>query len=228
MNPEKLFGYLDGTLPDQERMDLEQQLAVDPQLQRQLEIARKMDRRSSGSREVMGESENVDIPAPTSKLGRRLAAAFAFLVLINVLVGIAFIIGQKRSQPLNLQAKELALRRELSRSLQKTAESALPVPTLATHEIRIVASEKEQDALANNVVMFAKQFGGSATKAPPDESGITVLAELPATGVEEFRKALAPLAQADFSSSVSGPEKSGPNDKVNIYVRITPDRLPGQ
>lgn len=229
MNPEKLFDYLEGTLPEQERIKLEQQLATDPQLQRQLAIARTMDRRSYGSREVLGESENVDIPAPTNKLGGRLAAAFAFLMLINVLVGIAFIVGKKRSNSPNLETRERALRQELSASLQKTAETALPLPTLATHEIRLVASEKEQDTMANNVVMLAQQSGGSATKAPPDESGITVLAELPGDRVEEFRKALAPIAQADFSSSVAKNEKLGPNDKVNIYVRITPDfHPPGQ
>src|SRR6476619_6983691 len=111
MNPEKLFNYLEGTLPEQERIELERQLATDPQLQRQLAIARTMDRRSAGSREVIGESENIDIPTPSGKLGRRLAAAFAFLMLVNVLVGIAFIIGYKKSNPSSIRARESALRR---------------------------------------------------------------------------------------------------------------------
>src|SRR5436190_23572525 len=226
MNPEKLFDYIDGVMPEQERIALERQLANDPQLQRQLAIARTMDRGSHGSREVIGEGENVEIPAATGNLGRRLAAAFAALVFVNVLVGIAFIIGHKKPNSTNLAAKEVALRRELSSSLQRTAESAFPVPTLATHEIRLVASEKEQNTLADNVIMIAKQSGGSAIKAPPDESGITVLAELPGDRVEEFRKALAPIAQADFSSSVPRSEKSEPNEKVNVYVRITPDFHP--
>src|SRR6476659_1896022 len=125
MNPEKLFDYLEGVMPEQERIELERQLATDPQLQRQLAIAKSMDRRSRGSREVFGESENIEMPTPSGKLGRRLAAAFAFLMFVNVLVGIAFIIGQKKTKPTSLEARELALRQELSATLQKTAETAL-------------------------------------------------------------------------------------------------------
>ncbi len=58
MNPEKLFDYLEGNLPAEERAQLEEKLATDPQLQRELAIAREMHRRSRGSREVLGESEN--------------------------------------------------------------------------------------------------------------------------------------------------------------------------
>ena len=75
MSPEKLFDYLEGNLPEAERAQLEQQLASDPQLQRELAIAREMHKRSRGSREVLGESDDQEIPSPESgKLGRRVAA----------------------------------------------------------------------------------------------------------------------------------------------------------
>jgi hypothetical protein len=221
MNPEKLFDYLEGNLAAAERAQLESQLATDPQLQRQLAIAREMHRRSRDSHEVIGESQNFDIPAPSGKLGRRLATAFVLLVLVNVLVGIAFIVGQKGSKPADLRARELAMRQQLTASLRKTAETAMPVPTLATDEIHLVASTSEHEALANNVVMLANQYGGSAAKAPPDEAGITVLADLPAMRADEFRQALAPLAQADFSSPTPSKEKPTAKERVNIYVRIT-------
>src|SRR5204863_6844142 len=140
MNPEKLFDYLEGNLAATERAQLESQLATDPQLQRQLALAREMHQRSRGSREVIGESQDIDIPAPSGKLGRLLATAFALLVLVNVLVGIAFIVGQKRSKPADLRAKELPMREQLTASLGRTAESAMPPPTLATDEIELVAS----------------------------------------------------------------------------------------
>ncbi len=140
MNPEKLFDYLEGNLNAGEQAELEERLATDPQLQRELAIAREMHRRSRGSREVLGESDELEVPPPSGKLGRRLIAVFALLVLVNVLVGIAFIIGKKKSQnPADLRARELAMRQQLTASLQKTAESALPPPTLDAEEIHLSA-----------------------------------------------------------------------------------------
>ena len=223
MNPEKLFDYLDGNLAADERAQLESQLATDPLLQRELAIAREMHRRARDSREVIGESEDVDIPSPSSgRLGRGIATAFVLLVLVNVLIGIAFIIGRKKSEnPTDLRARELAMRQQLTASLQKTAETALPVPTLPTDEIHLSAPANERAALADNVVMLATQCGGSAAKAPPDDAGITVLANLPASREDEFRRALAPLAQADFSSPTPQEKKPAARESVNIYVRIT-------
>lgn len=222
MSPEKLFDYLEGNLGEAERAQLEERLTIDPQLQRELGIAREMHRRSRGSREVLGESEDLEIPPPSGKLGRRLAAAFTFLVLINVLVGIAFIIGQKKSEKsADVRGRELAIRQQLTASLQKTAETALPAPTLAVEEIDLFAPPNEREALANNVVTLATQCGGSAAKAPADYAGITVLADLPASREDEFRRALAPLAQTDFSSPTPQKEKPTAKERVNIYVRIT-------
>ena len=70
MNPEKLFDYLEGKLSETERVRLEEQLAADPQLQRELAIAREMHRRSRGSREVLLEDEEPEIPAPSKPLGQ--------------------------------------------------------------------------------------------------------------------------------------------------------------
>jgi hypothetical protein len=222
MNPEKLFDYLEGILPEQERAELERQLATDPQLQRELSIAREMHRRSRGAREVLGESDDLDIPPSSGKLGQRLAAIFALLVLVNVLVGIAFIIGKKKSETqADIRTRELAIRQQLTESLQRTAEKALPPPTLETNEIRLTASANDREAMATNVVMLATQCGGSAMKAPADDTGITVLADLPASREEEFRRAIAPLAQADSSSPAPRKEKTTSNERVNIYVRIT-------
>jgi hypothetical protein len=223
MNPEKLFDYLEGNLGAEERGQLESQLATDSHLQGELAIAREMHRRSRGSREVIGESEDMDIPPlPSGKLGQRVATAFALLVLVNVLVGIAFIVGRKKQEmPGDVRARELATRQQLTASLQKTAENALPPPTLGADEIHLTASANDREALANNVVMLATQCGGSAVKAPPDDSGMTVLADLPASREDEFRQALAPLAQADFSSPMPQKEKPTGKERVNIYVRIT-------
>jgi hypothetical protein len=224
MNPEKLFDYLEGNLSAAESAQLEEKLATDPQLQRELAIAREMHRRSPQSREVMGESQDLEIPSPESgKLGRRVAIAFILLVFLNVFVGIAFIIGKRHQggQP-DLRAKEAAMRKQLESSLAQTAEQAMPPPRLDADEIRLFAAAGDREAVANNVVLLANRCGGSATKALPDDTGITVLAEIPAEREEEFRRAIAPLGSADFSSPAPGRGSPGaPGVRRNIYVRIT-------
>ena len=216
MNPDKLFDYLEGNLPEAERTQLEKQLASDPQLQRELDIAREMHRRSRGSREVMVEREDLEIPAPAKPMGRWLITAFATLVLVNVLVGIAFIIGKKNGTG-EIRAREAATRQQLEASLQKTAETSLPLPTIGD-EIRLSAATTERDRLADHVIVLAKQCGGSAAKAPPDEKGLIVVVDLPSTRADEFRRALAPLAPPDYSPR---PEAAPSAEKRTILqVRI--------
>jgi len=218
MSPEKFFDYLEGNLPAAERTQFEERLANDPQLQRELEIAREMHRRSRGSREVMLEGEDPEIPLPPKPLGRRVATAFAVLVLINVLVGIAFIIGNKKGTG-ELRAREEATRRQLTASLEKTAETALPLPTIGD-DVRLYAPSPERDKVADSVVLLAKQAGGSAEKAPADDKGVTVVIDIPAERADEFRRSLAPLAPPDYSPAPA--EKSPtPGKRTIMQVRIT-------
>jgi hypothetical protein len=223
MNPEKLFDYLEGNLSEPERAQLDERLASDPQLQRELAIAREMHRRSRGSREVMLEREDPEIPLPPKPLGRRVITAFAALVLLNVLVGIAFIVGKKNGTG-ELRARETAMRQQLASSLQKTAETSLPLPTIAD-EVQLPAAIAERDRIADNIITLAKQSGGSAVKAPPNDNGtITVVVDLPANRADEFRRSLAPLAPADYSPAPA--EKSAPPEKRTIMQVRIGDPLP--
>jgi hypothetical protein len=223
MSPEKLFDYIEGTLPVEERAAIEEQVAADPQLQRELAIAREMHRRSRGSREVL--LEDSEIPGPAKPIGRRLITAFAALVLLNVLVGIAFIIGKKNG-PGELRAREAATRQQLEASLQKTAETSLPLPTIAD-EIFLSAAATERQRIADNVILLAQQCGGSAAKAPPDDKSLTIVVDLPSTRADEFRRALAPLAPPDYAPR---PEASPSAEKRTILqVRLadpTPSPVP--
>ena len=228
MNPEKLFDYLEGNLPEAERAQLEQQLASDPQLQRELAIAREMHKRSRGSREVLGESDDPEIPSPESgKLGRRLAAAFAILVFVNVLVGIAFIIGKKKHEqmPADLRARELAMCQQLAASLQKTVETNMPPPTLSA-EIRLPAKADERGKVADNVILLATQSGGSAVKAPADDKGITVVAEIPANREEEFRRAIALLAPSELSLSPTPTATAAASTTKRTIIQVRVGDLP--
>jgi hypothetical protein len=215
MSPEKLFDYLEGKFGAEERAAFEQQLANDPQLQRELAIAREMHRRSQGSREVVGD-QDPDIPLPAKGLGRKLITAFAALVLLNVLVGIVFIIGKKKGTG-ELRAREEATRQQLAASLQKTAETSMPLPTIG-NEIVLPAAITERDRIADNVIQLAQQAGGSAAKAPPDDKGVTVVIDVPSTRADEFRRSLAPLAPPEYSPS---PEPSPSANKRSILqVRV--------
>lgn len=214
MNPEKLFDYIEGNLPEAERARIEEQLAADPQLRRELAIAREMHRRSRGSREVLVEDQ--EIPLPAKPLGRRLLIAFAALVLLNVLVGIAFIIGKKNGTG-EIRAREAATRQQLEASLQKTAETSLPLPTIGD-EIHLPARTTERERVADNVIQLAQQSGGSAAKAPQDDKSIIVIVDVPSTRADEFRRALVPLAPPDYSPK---PEPSPSADKRTILqIRI--------
>ena len=215
MSPEKLFDYLEGKFSAEERAAFEEQLAHDPQLQRELAIAREMHRRARGSREVVGD-QDPDIPLPSKALGRKLITAFAALVLLNVIVGIGFIIGKKKGTG-ELRAREEATRQQLASSLQKTAETSMPLPTIAT-EIHLPAALPERDRIADSVIQLAQQAGGSAAKAPPDDKGVTVVIDLPSTRADEFRHSLAPLAPPEYSPA---PEPSPSADKRTILqVRV--------
>ena len=216
MSPEKLFDYLEGKFGAKERAAFEERLATDPQLQRELAIAREMHRRARGSREVVGDSNDSEIPQPAKPLGRRLITAFAALVLLNVIVGIGFIIGKKKGTG-EMRAREEATRQQLAASLQRTAENSLPLPTIG-HEIHLPAAVTERDRIADNVVQLAQQAGGSAAKAPTDVSGVTVVIDLPSTRADEFRRSLAPLAPPEYSPP---PEPSPSADKRTILqVRV--------
>jgi anti-sigma factor RsiW len=216
MNPDKLFDYLDGNLPEYEREQVEQQLAVDSQLQRQLAMAREIHKgmRKHQSREVLIAPEDFE-EQRAGRIGRRVATAFIVLVMVNVFIGIAFIIGKHRpAKPPNPE-----VRQQITESLQKAAADAMPPPTLAD-EIVMSASAAERDALADKVVAAAAQVGGSAAKALPNEHTSTVIVEMPASRENDFRMALVPLgAVPPPLETQSSPAPDGPANKL-LQVQI--------
>ena len=219
MNPDKLFDYLDGNLPASEREEFEQRISGDPQLQRELTVARKIHRGMGESREVLGVDDNAAaVKARGVKIGRRVAFAFFVLVLVNVFIGITFIIGRKPKNDLGPQ--EAAIRAQLTESLEKTAGAALPPPTIAD-EIKITASASERDAVASKIIAIATQLGGSGTKGLPEASGIVVWVELPGDGERSFREALVPLGAASPAVGHSAEKAGQPNEKKILQIRIS-------
>jgi hypothetical protein len=189
MNPDKLFDYLDGKLPPEQRAELERQLATDKHLQRELVMAREIHSRAENVPEVMLVAEAN--PGRGAILGRRVAIAFAVLVFMNVLFGlyaIGFMENKRRARGMNDQNRQ-----QLTDALQKAAVNALPTPMLENEEIVFNVPHKQRDAAVNRVLAAAKRSGGSAVKNLSNENGVLVFAEIPAGRVNEFRDALVKL-----------------------------------
>src|SRR2546430_317213 len=86
MNPDKLFDYLDGKLSPGERAELEKRFMSDPEVRRELAVARQIHAEMRDSREIVGVAEPT-LEQRGAVLGRRIAIAFAVLVFANVVFG---------------------------------------------------------------------------------------------------------------------------------------------
>src|SRR6267378_8142654 len=156
MNPDKLFDYLEGKLSPSERAELEERLMSDPQLRRELTVARQIHTNMGNSREILGVAEPT-LEERGAVLGRRIAIAFSVLVFANVVFGIYAIAYMKKKE--RAQASTERNRSELSESLARTAAVALPTPSLDVDEIKFTTPVPEQDKLANKIIAAAKQGG---------------------------------------------------------------------
>ncbi len=223
MNPDKLFDYLDGKLSPGDRAQLEEKLMSDAQLRREFAVARDIHRTGGGSREVIIPSEDPRKIARSALITRRVAAACAGLVLLNVFVGIAFIVGKNRKKE-NFSAKEAGIRKQLETSLGNVAKNGLPPPSFVAQDIQLTAPRAEWPQVAERVTAAATAFGGSAAKGLPAEEAMTVVVDIPTQREKEFREtvvsaaAIAPMP-AVGSGTATAPAPS-PNERTIVQVRI--------
>ena len=213
MNPDKLFDYLDGKLSPNERAQLEGRLMSDPQLRRELTVARQIHSEMGDSREILGVAEPT-LDERGGVLGRRIAIAFAVLVFANVVFGIYAIAFMKKKERARVNTEQN--RSELAESLARTAAVALPTPSLDVEEIRFTTPVADQDRLANKVIASAKQVGGSGTKGLADQQGVLLFAEIPSARLTEFRDSMKKLG-ATLPPPAAEP-KAG--EKAILQVRI--------
>jgi anti-sigma factor RsiW len=215
MSPQTLFDYLDGKLPANERAKLEELLASDPQLRRELEVARRIHSQMSDSREVFAALDETLAPSRGAVLGRRIAILFGALVFLNVLFGLyaIYFLENKRHKA---QSNEKN-RQQVVQALESTAASAMPTPKLDIGEIKVPAADGQLDAVVKQVIEAARECGGSADKNLTNENGTLVFAEVPSTRENEFREKLAKLGAQPSKSG------SGPQGKTSILqIRVVP------
>lgn len=208
MNPDKLFDYLDGKLSADERAALEKRFMSEPELRRELAVARQIHAEmphSTGSREIVGVKD----PALQQRgaiLAQRIGIAFAVLVFINVLFGIYAIgfMGKKKSAKSAVEEN----RTEFAQNLARTAAVALPTPSLDVEEIKFTAPVPAQEKLANQIITAAQKAGGSGTKGLADQKGVLLFAEIPAAGLPKFQEEMKKLGgtvpETNASSSADG------------------------
>ena len=196
MNPEKLFDYLDGRLSTSERAALEQQILANPELQRELAVAREIHARArNDAREVTLDAE-IDTSERGRKLARRIGVAFIILMAANVGVGLWFIARHENRNP-NRALLEAQMREQLAKSLEQRAAAEFGQARLGVVEVKITASRGALERVADDVVAAAERLGGSAAKGIAEQNRIGVLLDVPAAQSAELQKQLAAIPGAE-------------------------------
>jgi anti-sigma factor RsiW len=208
MNPDKLFDYLDGKLTAAERAALERQLIFDPQLQRELAVAREIHAgMRSDSREIF-LAAGTDVTQRGRKIALRVGAVFIILMAVNVGVGLWLIARHETKNP-NRALLEAQMRQQISKALEHAATTLTPAP-LGVSELTIPAATGKLDSIAEQVVTITSGLGGSALKGLPENHRLSVLVNLPANRESEFRTAIASIAGAKAASSASAATQTAP------------------
>ena len=225
MNPDKLFDYLEGKLPEWERVQLEKQIADDPRLQKEFAAARRIHSNMAGdSREILLPGDEAT-NAQGRKMALRIGVAFLVLMGVNVAAGLWFIAHHEAANP-NRPLLEAQMRDQITKSLQQATQTALTPPPLDLSELTLSAAPGQMNRVADQVVAMAQRLGGSATKELPDGNRIGVLADVPAQRESEFRAALAAGSGATPSPVSPNESPAGGMDKKRFIVYVMENAAP--
>ncbi|HEY6206381.1 MAG TPA: hypothetical protein VIW21_09475 [Chthoniobacterales bacterium] len=227
MNPDKLFDYLEGRLSPAERAHLEQRVASDPDLQRELAIAREIfSRMRDDYREVVLPAEE-QISERGRKLAGRVGVAFIFLMAVNVAIGLWFIARHESKNP-NRALLEAQMRRQLAQSLEHAAAAALSPAPFGVTEITLPAAPGRLDAVSDEVAAIVHQVGGSVTKGIPEQHRIGLLVDVPVNQASAFRRKLAAIAGINSSSSPPDETAGSGADMKSFAVEIVESTAPSK
>jgi hypothetical protein len=225
MNPDKLFDYLDGKLPEWERTRLEKEVAEDTQLQKEFAAARRIHSNMRGeSREVLIQDDSL-ANERGRKMALRIGTAFVILIALNVAAGLWFIAHHEASNP-NHALLEQQMRDQLTRSLQASTHTALTPPPLGLSELTISTAPGRAGAIADEVVAAAQKLGGSATKELPDVGRRGVLVDVPGNREADFRAAVAALNGGPVEAPSPNDTSAMTTERKSFVVHIMENAAP--
>jgi len=220
MNPDKLFDYLEGKLPDHERKAVEERLMTDPTARREFNVARRihssMQENESDRPEILGELSE-EAAAHGRRLARQVGLAFIVLVAMNVFLGLIYIARHESKNP-NRQLLDEQAREHLQKSLENAASTFTP-PPLGFGGLQLTTERGQSGAVSDEIVRAAQKFLGSATKAALDNGRIDVVVEIPGKTAPDFKNALPLLLGV---KEVTGEIfAANPDEKVSVIVHLT-------
>lgn len=220
MNPDKLFDYLDGKLPDHERKAVEERLMTDPTARREFDVARRIHgsmRENESNRPEVFDALPEETVARGRRLARQVGLAFIVLVAMNVLLGLVYIAHHESKNP-NRQLLDEQAREHLQKSLENAAASLTP-PPLGFGGLQVTAEAGQSSAVADEIVRAAKKFLGSATEAALDSGRVDVVIEIPGKTAPDFKNALPLLLGVkEVTGEIS---VASPDEKVSLIVHLT-------
>src|SRR5207237_842109 len=224
MNPDKLFDYLEGKLPDHERQALEERLMSDASARREFDVARRihasMRENQSDRPEILSEMSE-ETAARGRRMARQVGLAFTVLVAMNVLLGLVYIAHHESKNP-NRQLLDEQAREHLRQSLEKAAAATLTPPPLGVSELRITTERGQSDAVADGILKAAKKFLGEATTGVQHNGEIQVLVEIPANKAAEFKSALTALPGVKEVNGDVATTNSA--ERISIILQLTEAR----
>lgn len=222
MNPDRLFDYLDGKLPEHDRRDLEEKLMSDAEARREFEVARRIHSATHGERghlEILDEAARDQPRGPQA--ARQILLATLVLVAVNVCLGLLYIAHHESTNP-NRALLEKQSRDQLREALNRAAAGALTPPALGIAEMNVAADKGRTQIVAGEIAQLAKRFNGVATTGIPDQGGVEVLVEIAAKMATEFKDALRNLdGIKEAGANTNLPGAADPEQKISIVVRVT-------
>lgn len=135
------------------------------------------------------------------------AAVGAALIVIGLLV---FAPGDRKSRSKSEPNIDV-----LKGVLKKSAEEALPPPTVATDELVLDVPSPQRDAEIERIVAVAMQLGGTALRTESTEGAPEVLAQIPVENASAFRRQI----NGEEASGAPKPATEGETTEL-IVVRF--------
>jgi hypothetical protein len=142
------------------------------------------------------------------------------LMLVNVGIGLYFIFRHESNNP-NRPLLEAQMREQIAKSIERAAAFTPAPNVLGVTEITIPAETGKLNTIADKVVAFVSELGGSATKGVPDTGRLSILVDIAANRESEFRAGVASIIKERPGSTTPATEATpATGEKKSFVVQI--------